>query len=288
MPASVCPVCESGRTADAWRYQESVVKRCRSCDLEFAVPFVAADRESYRSWYEHFVAPSYEAIHPGYRFTIAKIRQAAGYLKPGSNRVLDVGCGAGYLLVDLQRCGFECLGIDFNEDLVRAANEQFGVPAVLGDIRDLRTLGRQFDLILLSHVLEHLDQPMQLLLDIREVLAPGGYLVIEIPNRNWFSVGQSLKSGTCAWDNYPPHHLTFWSAASLRGALQRAGFQVRECLARPFQDMNRVPQFVRARLGISAEPFVTMASALVAVVGHAARLQGSTLHAIAGRLEAGA
>jgi SAM-dependent methyltransferase len=257
--------------------------RCGSCGLEFAQPFVAAPAERYRSWYEHYVAPSYDAIHPGYRFTISKIRQATGYLRPGANRVLDVGCGAGYLLVDLQRRGFDCLGIDFNGNLVKAANERFGVPAVVGDVRNLIGLGQRFDLVLLSHVLEHVDVPLRLLREIHQVLSPGGYLVVEIPNRNSYSVGQSLKGGSCAPENYPPHHLTFWSVASLRRALKRAGFRIHECEPRPFQDMNRVEQFVRNRLRISKQPLASVAGALLTLVGRTARLQGSTLHAIAER-----
>jgi 2-polyprenyl-3-methyl-5-hydroxy-6-metoxy-1,4-benzoquinol methylase len=188
-----CPVCASTQLAEAWRYKDSVIVACRSCELEFAEPFVAAELDYYQANYIDYVAPSYEEIHPGYQFTIRKIREAVAHLSPGANRAIDVGCGAGYLLVDLQRRGFECLGIDFNEDLVKVANERFGVPARVDDLRNIVALGTRFDVALLSHVLEHVDDPLGLLRNIRQILNPGGFLVIEIPNRNWYSVGHSLR-----------------------------------------------------------------------------------------------
>ena len=260
-----------------------MIVACRSCDLEFADPFVAAPLDYYQATYINFVAPSYEEIHPGYHFTIRKIRQAVAHLAPGANRVIDVGCGAGYLLVDLQRRGFECLGIDFNPDLVRVANERFGVPARVDDVRNLAAIGARFDVALLSHVLEHVDDPIGLLRHIRQIMNPGGFLVIEIPNRNSYSVGQSLRKGTCAGGDYPPHHITFWSTTSFRRALERAGFSVVECIPRPFEDMDRIDRFVTGRLGLSKGPVYSLASSILRMVGCAARLEGSTLHAIAQR-----
>jgi 2-polyprenyl-3-methyl-5-hydroxy-6-metoxy-1,4-benzoquinol methylase len=258
-----------------------VIVACRSCDLEFAEPFVAAPLDYYQANYMDYVAPSYEEIHPGYQFTIRKIRQAVAHLTPDANRAIDVGCGAGYLLVDLQRRGFECLGIDFNEDLVRVANERFGVPARVDDVRNLAKIGARFDVALLSHVLEHVDDPLGLLRHIHQILSPGGLLVIEIPNRNWYSVGHSLRNGTCTWNNYPPHHITFWSTASLRKALTHAGFSVVECIPRPFEDMGRIDRFVTGRLGLSKGPLYSFVSSILSLVGRAAKLEGSTLHAIA-------
>ena len=278
-------MCDSIQVVEAWRYKDAVIVACHSCGLEFAEPFVAAPLDYYQANYIDYVAPSYEEIHPGYQFTIGKIREAVARLPPGANRAIDVGCGAGYLLVDLQRRGFECLGIDFNEDLVRVANERFGVPARVDDVWNLVALGARFDVALLSHVLEHVDDPLGLLQNIRQILNPGGFLVIEIPNRNWYSVGHSLKQGTCTWNNYPPHHITFWSTASLRRVLERAGFSVVECIPRPFEDMDRIDRFVTGRLGLSKGCLYGLASLILKLGGRLARFQGSTLHATAQRLD---
>jgi hypothetical protein len=108
-------------------------------------------------------------------------------------------------------------------------------------------------------------------------------VVIEIPNRNWFSIGHSLRKGTCTWNNYPPHHITFWSTGSLRQALESAGFSVVECIPRPFEDMGRIDRFVTSRLGLSKGTLYSFAASTFRLLGRAARFEGSTLHAIAQR-----
>jgi len=204
-------------------------------------------------------ATDMEHIHPGYQFTIQKIRATPHrYLSPSQRRVIDVGCGPGYLLVDLQRRGFDCLGIDFNPDAVRLANERFGVPARVERVENLiKTGGAHFDLALLSHVLEHVESPLSLLKDIYQLLDPAGVLVIDVPNRDWFSPSHSLKRGTCFEGDYPPNHLTFWSSSVLSCALNLAGYTVLECAPRPFNDLNRIETFVGKHLKRSEKKYFT-------------------------------
>ena len=199
--------------------------------------------------------------------------------------MIDIGCGGGYLLIDLQRRGFDCLGIDFNEHLVKLATERYGVPARVERLENLLALGERFDLALLSHVLEHVETPIELLTNIHEILNPEGLVVIEVPNRNWYSLGHSLHRGTCDWNNYPPHHITFWSTAALAGALRLAGFTVVECMPRPFDDMDRVETFLKSRVGLRGGPLFQPAVRALRVLGTLCRLQGGTLNALARRID---
>lgn len=244
--------------------------------------FKAATLEYYRDHYGdgYTVERAYEDIEPGYRFTIHKIREATDLLGPDERRVLDIGCGLGYLLVEPHRRGFECLGIDFNERLVTLATERYGVPARVERIENLVTLGETFDLVILSHVLEHVEGPTDLLRNIHRILNPGGLLVIEVPNRNWRSIGYNLRRGTCGWDCYPPHHLTFWSDTALAHVLRRSGFDVLECRPRPFDDLNRVKTFLQNRMGLTSGPFLRPAVRAFTAVGRLCRLQGITLNAL--------
>jgi 2-polyprenyl-3-methyl-5-hydroxy-6-metoxy-1,4-benzoquinol methylase len=240
----------------------------------------------YQDNYQDYVPPSYDDIHPGYQFTINKIREVAQqYLSPHQRRVVDVGCGPGILLVDLQRNGFNCLGIDFNPNLVRAANEQFKVPAKVGRVEDLAAMGQRFDLALLSHVLEHVDNPVALLRNIRDILDPGGIVIIELPNRQWYSPSHSLEKGTLWWFYYPPHHVTFWSIAALVKVLSVSGYSIIECIPRPFDDMNRIETFLSKRLKLARGPLFSAAVRTIRATGRLAGLQGGTLHAVARRLD---
>ena len=281
-----CPVCQCKSPAKAWQHKEYTIFECPDCDLQFVHPMRATPLEYYQANYQDYVPATYEDIHPGFQFMINKIREVTQrYLLPHQRRVIDVGCGPGILLVDLQKNGFECLGIDFNPVLVRAANEQFHVPARVARLEELTTLGSRFDLALLSHVLEHVEDPVGLLKNIREILNPGGVLVIETPNRNWYSPSHSLEKGTLWWFYYPPHHLTFVSIAALDRMLRLTGYSVLECIPRPFDDMNRVQTFLGKRLKLPEGRLFSLGVRTIRWIGRLAGLQGGTLHAVARRME---
>jgi SAM-dependent methyltransferase len=111
---------------------------------------------------------------------------------PPRSRVLDVGCGTGFLLERLAGRGFSGIGIDLSPESVEHARSR------LRDIGASERLDAQvgsayeppagpFDLIALTDVLEHLENPRACLATLRERLAPGGLLVISTPNRRSLS-----------------------------------------------------------------------------------------------------
>lgn len=107
--------------------------------------------------------------------------------EPGS-RVLDVGCGTGYLLEKLAGGGFSGVGIDLSPDSVEIAQKRL---VELGAADRLRAeVGSAyeppkgpFDLITLTDVLEHLEDPRACLAALAEQLTPEGLLVVSTPNR---------------------------------------------------------------------------------------------------------
>jgi SAM-dependent methyltransferase len=69
-------------------------------------------------------------------------------------------------------------------------------------------------------VLEHLEQPRELAKKVYKLLAPGGYFIMSVPNRDRISVKLRRRD---EWD-YPPNHLTRWSKETLNSFLTRIGF----------------------------------------------------------------
>ena len=110
-----------------------------------------------------------------------------GGARPGG-RVLDVGCGGGFLLERLAERGYSGVGVDLSPESVAIANERLlGLGA--GDRLRAETGSAYdppagpFDLIALTDVLEHLEDPRACLRALREVVAPGGLVVVSTPNR---------------------------------------------------------------------------------------------------------
>lgn len=87
------------------------------------------------------------------------------------------------------------------------------------------------------HVVEHLLNPPAALTRARELLAPGGLLLIELPN--WNSIGRIARGSR--WSQLrPPEHIDFFIPHSLRFALEQAGFQVVRCTTRYPSLVNEV------------------------------------------------
>jgi 2-polyprenyl-3-methyl-5-hydroxy-6-metoxy-1,4-benzoquinol methylase len=110
-------------------------------------------------------------------------RQAKGSL-PGNERraFLDVGCGMGSYLLAAQRLGFDVVGFEPSTNHAHVATKYLQLPVIADYFSPERVAGRTFDLIMLSHVIEHIYDPRQFLHDLIGVLKPGGTLIVITPN----------------------------------------------------------------------------------------------------------
>lgn len=105
-----------------------------------------------------------------------------------AGRALDIGCGTGFLLERLAARGFSGVGVDLSPQSVAIATTRLGEIGA-GD-RLSATVGSAyeppdgpFDLVTITDVLEHLEDPRACLRAARERLAPGGLVVVSTPNR---------------------------------------------------------------------------------------------------------
>ena len=167
---------------------------------------------------------------PGAKFFLKKFWHSQLYSFPAlkfiqKGPVLDVGCGQGDFLLTLRRNGFECVGVEFDQDAVLVAREK-GLNVYHADIRTIsdyqEKLGGGFPFITLSHVLEHMTDPIKTLKEISSLLSDDGRLIIVVPNARSamrFLFGRYWHG----WD--PPFHLIHFKASSLRLAASNAGLR---------------------------------------------------------------
>lgn len=142
---------------------------------------------------------------------------------PGPDAVLlDVGCGAGELLVRMGAMGWRVYGIDFDPKAVDAARSK-GIPVGLGTLQDQRFPDRYFDAIYMGHVIEHVHDPVTLLRECHRILKVKGTIVILTPNAE--SWGHQLYKE--AWRGLePPRHLHLFCPTSLSRLVEKAEFSV--------------------------------------------------------------
>lgn len=155
-------------------------------------------------------------------------RNYAPYLPRARNaRIVEIGPGFGEMLRYLADRGYaDAIAIDNDAALVAALKAQGldGAQCVDDAADYLRMRPGQFDCVIALHVLEHFDAAAgrALLESIRAALAPGGRVIIEVPNMANF-----ITAPYARWADYTHRH--GYTQESLSAALQSAGLEVLDC-----------------------------------------------------------
>ena len=151
------------------------------------------------------------------------------HVKTDNPRILDIGAGWGHILYAMGERfpGSKRTAIEFSLVCVEHL-KGMGIE-VFTDAADnvLPEMDQKFDVVIISHVFEHLLNPFEILKLVREKLAPDGVLYVEVPN---IPAGSLLKYPDHIWNpRYDEPHITFFSLDVLRDILVRAGFNPRVC-----------------------------------------------------------
>jgi len=141
----------------------------------------------------------------------------------GRGRLLDIGCSTGVDLKALQDQGWDVCGLDLSEVAVAQARALVGNRIILGTLETAPLAPETFDVVRFSHSFEHLFSPRGALERVRKLLAPGGVVVITLPN-----VGslEARMFGPWWWPWELPRHLYHFERSTLVAALERAKFRV--------------------------------------------------------------
>ncbi|MGI9598715.1 MAG: class I SAM-dependent methyltransferase [Acidimicrobiales bacterium] len=148
---------------------------------------------------------------------------------PFQGRVLDLGCGPGQIIGRLarQRPDIDIFGVDGDGECLRRAKARCPAATLIqGDIEappDDRALDGPFDVIVSSHSLEHLSDPVGALTRWRELLTDGGKLVIAVPNSlQPLLLARALTRRAKSNDG----HFYIWDRATFENFCRLAGFEV--------------------------------------------------------------
>lgn len=160
-------------------------------------------------------------LHPGRR---ADVDFNVMYL-PASpqGHLLEVGCGSGQMLKRMQEMGWHVEGVDFDASAVENARKK-GLHVCFGTLEAQNYADNHFDVIFMSHLIEHVHDPLKLLREGHRILKPGGQAVLVTPNNE--SLGHKLFKE--AWRGLEaPRHLYLFSLKALKELSQEAGFKVK-------------------------------------------------------------
>lgn len=238
-----CPACHSGPLLGA-----RDVLACSACGRIFpqegGVPLLVANPAAHEEamgearavnseWYRAEQPP--EAASP-WRHHLKKRRlyvtavlqrELAKRGRTRAARLLDLGCGDGTNLLWLRDFAENLYGSDYN--LVRLARAHARTPEAtlyLADILDYPVVDGCFDVVFFNHVIEHIPDDGAALATAYRILAPGGLLVLGTPNEGswWWQLAYRRSPEI----RKTTDHVHFYTAASIRGKMRHAGFDVFE------------------------------------------------------------
>lgn len=173
----------------------------------------------------------------------------AALRETGARRVIDLGCGNGFLARDLIEAGYEVVGIDPSPTGIEACRKLnptavFHCASLYGDPSDVPETG--FDAAVSTEVVEHLVYPRELPRFAKAKLKPGGWLIVTTPYH-----GYAKNLAICLAGKWDYHHTTlddkmhikFWSRATLTTLLESESFK-----ARRFVGCGRSPYLWKSML----------------------------------------
>ena len=150
-------------------------------------------------------------------------------LKPG--KILDIGCGPGWLLSAIDP-GWDRYGIEPSAPAATVAAKHATVDA--GYFEEINLENKGFDVVVMYHVIEHMGEPTNAMRLVRDVLNPGGHLILGTPD---FDSGAARRYGK----NYrllnDPTHISLFSNDSMHRLLRNLGFLIKR-VSYPFFDTS--------------------------------------------------
>lgn len=213
--------------------------KCRQCGLVYLNPrpsiseFKKIYPENYHSY--HYVTKKSALSGLASRFgsnTIARDAYMAR-AKQGPLRVLDIGCGNGPKL-DMFRqldTSIETHGLESDPKAVAWARSN-GHHVHQGLYEDFDPTGLRFDIIIASHVIEHVASPSAFMAKTRELLADSGCFVCETPNIDTVELALLRRNGN--WGGFhTPRHWNFFDEQTFRALAAKTGLRVKELTYRP-------------------------------------------------------
>ncbi len=197
---------------------------CHSCKLHVTIPAPSdADMGKYypAGYYgsgQRFTRTVEWLLHRLHNYRVHQIEQ---HESPG--KVLDIGCGRGLLLDKLRKHGWTPLGTELSEDAAAFARNRLKLPVLTQPLEEIGLPSSGFDLVILWHVLEHVQSPRDMVREVARILKPGGTLLVAVPN---FGSWEAQWSRDHWFHLDVPRHLTHFTPKTLGRMLGEAGLPI--------------------------------------------------------------
>lgn len=212
-----CAACGSSDAQSMGIKNELEILSCRKCSTVYTpyLPWYSSEvyYETYY-WDQNLEPPA---------FVQSRLEEIVAEFAPyrQTNRLLDIGCGAGNLLRAARKSGWDAQGVDVAVNAAKHVRE-LGFEVFCGELRDAHFPSAHFDVITAAELLEHLPDPRAELKEIARLLRPGGLFWTTTPHSRGLAARVLGMKWRCI---SPPEHLQLFSANGLKSLMLDVGFR---------------------------------------------------------------
>jgi SAM-dependent methyltransferase len=203
-------------------------RQCVACGLVYQNPRPVFRDLKRRYGADYFV---YESSNEDNFFNLMKLglRDAGfdGFYGPGKGAgqgrtFLDIGCATGRLLNHVKGMGWRTRGVEICRESADYGRRTYGLDIFVGTLEEASFPDRSFDVVHLSHLIEHVPDPKALLIEIRRVMTRDGHLLLTTPNVG----GLQARFSGASWRSAIADHVFLFSKRTMRSFLTGLGFGV--------------------------------------------------------------
>jgi SAM-dependent methyltransferase len=219
-----CPICKASGGEPLHLEGSFKMVRCPSCQFIFLNPRPTMD--SLLRFYQEYLPEEGPSIESWEKMMRPVFHRAANLLKQygREGRLLDVGTGFGFFLVEMKKRGWEAAGVDISQKAMDYARDVLGLTILPGPLEKADFPDNHFHAVTAFYVVEHLSHPMAFFRECHRILKPGGLLLLRYPHTTpiknllqFFGIKNRLYD--------LPAHLSDFSPKMIQQCLEKIGFE---------------------------------------------------------------
>lgn len=211
---NTCTICQ-GHIKFLYRVKKYEIYKCENCGLGITKNSTIQSSNYHRDKVYEIESAQFKNIFQRRVNFIESLHLRTG-------KVLEIGSSTGLMLSLFKEKSWEVLGVEISQEAANSALKR-GINTLITSIEDMNLPQHSFDLIIINHTLEHLENPNNVIQKISSVLKEGGILLVDVPNfdslsarifkKNWFAL-------------LPSEHLWHFTYDALSNLLNHNGFKI--------------------------------------------------------------
>jgi len=232
--AGTCPLCGCTVPEAALEYQVDSrvwpLYRCKACEFSFIRPMpieLLEERKMESIEDAELFSPTFKKLHESLILD-REVRSIRKFCDKEQIRLLDIGCGSGWTTDYWRRKGFDVEAVEPSLARCEYARKHYGLTVHNCYVEELDLPGR-YDVVVLRHILEHLEHPTAIINSVRHLLKDDGIILPIVPNID--CIGRKLFGRH--WEWVLPWHCNFFTPSSIVRLAESCGFTAVESYQSP-------------------------------------------------------